>query len=155
MSDLVLVVVDIMVVVGMVKVEDKGTVEDMETVEDMAMAVGMKEVDMTVVGMRVMGKMAVGKTEVGMATGMVGEDTTDMGMMVEGNIRWLGPGSIHLMEAVRKVVTLRVVRLVGHLQLRFAIVGFVDAYIRRTRFYIYRRPVSAFLKKIKTVFKNV
>lgn len=139
--------VDITVAVGTAKVEDKGTVEDTEMVEDMAMAVGMKEVDTTVVGMKVTGKMAAGKTEAGTATGTVGEGTTDTGTMAEGNIRWLGPGSKRSTEAVRKVVKPRAVRLVGRLQQRFAIVGFVDACIHRTRFYTYRRPVSAFLKE--------
>ena len=45
------------------------------------------------------------------------------------------------MEVVRKVVILLVARLVVHLQLQFAIVGSVDAYILQIRFYIYHQLV--------------
>jgi len=43
-------------------------------------------------------------------------------------------------------VILQVVILADHLQLQFAIVEFVDAYIHQTRFYICLQLVSEFLK---------
>jgi hypothetical protein len=50
------------------------------------------------------------------------------------------------MVVVQMVEILQVVRLVGHLQLRFAIVEFVDACILQTRFYTHHQLVLTILK---------